>query len=284
MKKQLATVFPMVPEAERQNRADPVLEVKDLQVVYASGANRLQAIKSVSLAINRGELVCVVGPSGCGKTTLLKSMSGLKPPTSGAVILNGKKISGPPEGLALVFQEYNRSLLPWYSVLRNVTFPLAAKKLSATEQKDRAYRALEAVGLKGFEDKYPWELSGGMQQRVAIARAVAYRPVILLMDEPFAAVDALTRSDLEDLILKIQRAEGLTCLFVTHDIDESVYLGNRVIVLSGRPTTVRETFTINLPFPRDQVTAKALPEFVKMRTKISQLIRSERSIKGAEDP
>jgi NitT/TauT family transport system ATP-binding protein len=284
MKKQLATVFPMVPEAERQNRADPVLEVKDLQVVYASGANRLQAIKSVSLAINRGELVCVVGPSGCGKTTLLKSMSGLKPPTSGAVILNGKKISGPPEGLALVFQEYNRSLLPWYSVLRNVTFPLAAKKLSATEQKDRAYRALEAVGLKGFEDKYPWELSGGMQQRVAIARAVAYRPVILLMDEPFAAVDALTRSDLEDLILKIQRAEGLTCLFVTHDIDESVYLGNRVIVLSGRPTTVRETFTIDLPFPRDQVTAKALPEFVKMRTKISQLIRSERSIKHAEDP
>ena len=123
-----------------------------------------------------------------------------------------------------------------------------------------------------------------MQQRVAIARAVAYRPVILLMDEPFAAVDALTRSDLEDLILKIQRAEGLTCLFVTHDIDESVYLGNRVIVLSGRPTTVRETFTINLPFPRDQVTAKALPEFVKMRTKISQLIRSERSIKHAEDP
>ena len=284
MKKQLATVFPMVPEAERQNRADPVLEVKDLQVVYASGANRLQAIKSVSLAINRGELVCVVGPSGCGKTTLLKTMSGLKPPTSGAVILNGKKISGPPEGLALVFQEYNRSLLPWYSVLRNVTFPLAAKKLSATEQKDRAYRALEAVGLKGFEDKYPWELSGGMQQRVAIARAVAYRPVILLMDEPFAAVDALTRSDLEDLILKIQRAEGLTCLFVTNDIDESVYLGNRVIVLSGRPTTVRETFTIDLPFPRDQVTAKALPEFVKMRTKISQLIRSERSIKGAEDP
>jgi NitT/TauT family transport system ATP-binding protein len=284
MKKQFAAVSPLVPEAESRNCGDPVLEVKDLQVVYGSGANGFQAIKSVSLAINRGELVCVVGPSGCGKTTLLKSMSGLKPPTSGAVILNGKKISGPPEGLALVFQEYNRSLLPWYSVLRNVTFPLAAKKLSTTEQKDRAYRALEAVGLSGFENKYPWELSGGMQQRVAIARAVAYRPLILLMDEPFAAVDALTRSDLEDLILKIQRAEGLTCLFVTHDIDESVYLGNRVIVLSGRPTTVRETFTINLPFPRDQVTAKALPEFVKMRTKISQLIRSERSIKHTEDP
>jgi NitT/TauT family transport system ATP-binding protein len=166
--------------------------------------------------------------------------------------------------------------LPWYSVLRNVTFPLAAKRLAKKEQRDRAYHALEAVGLKGFENNYPWQLSGGMQQRVAIARAVAYQPVILLMDEPFAAVDAQTRSDLEDLVLAIQRRERLTCLFVTHDIDEAVYLGNRVVVLSGRPTTVRETLTVDLPFPRDQVSTKATPEFVRMRTEVSRLIRSER--------
>lgn len=233
MKKQLATVFPMVPEAERQNRADPVLEVKDLQVVYASGANRLQAIKSVSLAINRGELVCVVGPSGCGKTTLLKSMSGLKPPTSGAVILNGKKISGPPEGLALVFQEYNRSLLPWYSVLRNVTFPLAAKKLSATEQKDRAYRALEAVGLKGFEDKYPWELSGGMQQRVAIARAVANAPALLLADEPTGNLDPRTAEHVFATLMTLARASGLAALVATHNLELANQMDRRVTLRDG---------------------------------------------------
>ena len=254
----------------------PVMEVRDLHVVYGGGERGVEAIRSVSLSIRHGELVCVVGPSGCGKTTLLKSMSGLMAPSRGDVILGGRLVDGPPKGLALVFQEYTRSLLPWYSVLRNVTFPLAAKRLTVREQQERAYHALEAVGLKGFADKYPWELSGGMQQRVAIARAVAYRPVILLMDEPFAAVDAQTRADLEDLILTIRQREGLTCLFVTHDIDEAVYLGNRVVVLSGRPTTVRETFAIDLPLPRSQVATKAMPEFVRMRTAILQLIRGER--------
>jgi NitT/TauT family transport system ATP-binding protein len=269
------TVLP--PTTVPRNVEAAVMDVRGLEVVYGHGAHRLQAIESISLSINRGELVCVVGPSGCGKTTLLKSISGLKAPTGGEIILAGQRVSGPPKGLAMVFQEYTRSLLPWYSVLRNVTFPLAAKKVSKQEQRDRAYHALEAVGLKGFEDRYPWQLSGGMQQRVAIARAVAYRPVILLMDEPFAAVDAQTRSDLEDLILTIQQVEGLTCLFVTHDIDEAVYLGNRVVVLSGRPTTVRESLSVNLPFPRHQVTTKATPEFVRLRTLVSQLIRNERT-------
>lgn len=262
------------------NAARPILDVQDLSVVYGHGEARLQAIQGLSLVVKPGEFVSVVGPSGCGKSTLLKTISGLRRPTSGEVLLNGEVVSGPTAGLAMVFQEYSRSLMPWYTVLKNVTFPLAAKKMSKQDQYERAYAALESVGLKGFEKSYPWQLSGGMQQRVAIARALAYRPVILLMDEPFAAVDAQTRAELEDLVLRIQADAGLTCLFVTHDIDESVYLGHRVVVLSNRPTHVRETLKVDLPFPRDQIETKSLPEFVRLRTEISKLIRDSSKAGG----
>ncbi|MDB6002197.1 MAG: transporter ATP-binding protein [Rhizobacter sp.] len=177
----------------------------------------------------------------------------------------------------MVFQEYTRSLMPWHTVRGNVTFPLTSGGLSPAEVNDRANKALADVGLAGFEDKFPWQLSGGMQQRVAIARAVAYRPVVLLMDEPFAAVDAQTRAELEDLVLKVQRDAGMTFLFVTHDIDESVYLGHRVVVLSARPTTVQRSVAVPLPFPRDQVETKATREFVELRTEVSTLIRKERA-------
>jgi NitT/TauT family transport system ATP-binding protein len=172
--------------------------------------------------------------------------------------------------MALVFQDYSRSLYPWMTVAKNVEFPLRRK---SRDRKAAVARALESVGLAGFEDKYPWQLSGGMQQRVAIARALAYRPEILLMDEPFASVDAQTRSDLEDLVLKLRHDYGITILFVTHDIDESVYLADRVVILSQRPTVVQELLEVPLPRPRDQVATKELPEFAHLRAHVYRAIK-----------
>jgi NitT/TauT family transport system ATP-binding protein len=220
----------------------------------------------------------VVGPSGCGKTTLLKCMSGLLAPTRGEVYLHGARIDGPPEKMALVFQEYSRSLFPWMSVRQNVAFPLRRKKLDKPKVKELVEKAVESMGLTRFLDRYPWELSGGMQQRVAIARALAYQPEILLMDEPFASVDAQTRADLEDLILEVRRQYGVTMVFVTHDIDESVYLGDRIVVLTPSPTTIQEVLDVDLPEPRDQVETKELPEFARLRAHVY------RSIKRRQEP
>jgi len=258
-----------------------VLEVHDLGVTYGRGDRAVEAIAGVTLAVRAGEFLCVVGPSGRGKTTLLKTMSGLLAPTRGYVSVQGTRVEAPPPGLALVFQEYTRSLMPWLTVKANVTFPLNARGTKKSERGDLAREALKEVGLEGFEDKYPWQLSGGMQQRVAIARAVAYQPSVLLMDEPFASVDAQTRADLEDLMLRVQVDTGVTVLFVTHDIDEAVYLGERVIVLSGRPTVVKKEVDIPLPYPRDQLDTRALPDFIRLRTDILAMIQAERK-RGAE--
>jgi NitT/TauT family transport system ATP-binding protein len=256
----------------------PVLEVRNLGVTYGSGSDAVVAIRELSFSIAPGEFVCIVGPSGCGKTTLLKSIAGLLRPTQGDAYVAGKRVDGPPKDLALVFQEYTRSLLPWLTVGDNVTFPLAARKVPKSEQLARRKAALSQVGLPGFDEKYPWQLSGGMQQRVAIARALAYEPAVLLMDEPFASLDAQSRADLEDLVLKVQRDTGLTVVFVTRDIDESVYEADRVIVLTQRPTAIRQVLAVDLPKPRDQITTKALPEFVRLRTEVLKLIKSEPTV------
>ena len=219
----------------------------------------------MSLSVEDGEFLCVVGPSGCGKTTLLKCVAGLLRPTQGSVLLRGKPVTRPPEEMALVFQEYSRSLMPWASVANNVLLPLRHKKLGRGERKALVRDSLEAVGLGAASDRYPWQLSGGMQQRVAIARAIAYQPKILLMDEPFAAVDAQTRADLEDLVRSVWHQFGVTLLFVTHDIDEAVYLGQRVVVLSASPTTVIEELAIDLPDDRDQLNTRADARFVELR-------------------
>ncbi|HVW18120.1 MAG TPA: ABC transporter ATP-binding protein [Solirubrobacteraceae bacterium] len=253
-----------------------VLEARGLGVTYGSGASAVHAVGDLTFEIRQGEFVCIVGPSGCGKTTLLKALAGLLRPTRGGAWVAGKPVDGPHGDLALVFQDYTRSLMPWMSVKRNVTFPLAAKRLSKSEQDERARSALAEVGLSGFEGKYPWQLSGGMQQRVAIARAIAYRPAVLLMDEPFAAVDAQVRADLEDLILRIQEDTGVTVLLVTHDIDESVYLGGRVLALTHRPTSVKRCFDVPLPYPRSQIETRAMPEFVELRTEVLRMIQAER--------
>jgi NitT/TauT family transport system ATP-binding protein len=179
--------------------------------------------------------------------------------------------------MALVFQEYSRSLMPWTSVRNNVLLPLRHRKLSRAERSRLVEDSVEAVGLARVLDRYPWQLSGGMQQRVAIARALAYQPSILLMDEPFASVDAQTRGDLEDLVLRVREQFGITILFVTHDIDESVYLSDRVIVLTHAPTEVKETVPVDLPLPRDQIATKELPEFSHLRAHVYRLIKRDQA-------
>jgi NitT/TauT family transport system ATP-binding protein len=260
-----------------------MLEISQLGKSYGEGEDATHAIGSISFGIEENEFVCVVGPSGCGKTTLLKCMSGLLAPSTGSVELNGRRVTEPPPEMALVFQEYSRSLLPWMSVRGNVTLPLRHKKLGKDETTRLVEEAVEAVGLTGFIDRYPWELSGGMQQRVAIARALAYQPEILLMDEPFASVDAQTRGDLEDLVLQVREQFGVTVLFVTHDIDESVYLADRIVVLTPSPTEVREVLSVDLPHPRDQVDTKELPEFARLRAHVYRLIKREQSGGERED-
>lgn len=253
----------------------PVLEIKKVGKTYGTGAKATRAIGDVSFSVEDREFVCVVGPSGCGKTTLLKCVGGLLGPSKGEVLLRGKRVTSPPEAMALVFQEYGRSLMPWSSVRNNVLLPLRHKKLGRRERKQLVEEALGAVGLTRFMDHYPWQLSGGMQQRVAIARALAYQPSILLMDEPFASVDAQTRGDLEDLILRVREEFAVTIVFVTHDIDESVYLSDRVVVLTHAPTEVKEIIAVDLPFPRDQIATKELPEFAHLRAHVYRLIKRE---------
>jgi NitT/TauT family transport system ATP-binding protein len=260
------------------------LEVRNLSKRYGQGPSAVQAIGDLTFAVDPGEFVCIVGPSGCGKTTLLKCLSGLLRPTSGSALLAGNEIDGPPDALALVFQEYSRSLLPWMTVRGNVTLPLLAKRLGKQERESRANEALAAVGLTDFTDAHPWQLSGGMQQRVAIARALAYQPRLLLMDEPFASVDAQTRADLEDLVLQVHANFGITVVFVTHDIDESVYLSDRIVVLRHRPTSVKEIIDVNLPRPRDQLATKGMPEFAELRAHVFRLIKSERVGHGEPGP
>ena len=251
----------------------PMLDVIGLKKTYGTGDKATVAIGDVSFSVSAGEFVCVVGPSGCGKTTLLKCMSGLLASSAGEVRLHGTRIDGPPEQMALVFQDYSRSLMPWLTVRGNISLPLKRLRLSHQERDQRVAEAVGSVGLDSFTDHYPWQLSGGMQQRVAIARALAYQPDILLMDEPFASVDAQTRADLEDVVLRIRERYNITILFVTHDIDESVYLADRVIVLSSRPTSVQEVVQVPLPSPRDQVATKELPEFAHLRAHIYRAIK-----------
>src|ERR1051326_8412124 len=212
-----------------------MLEIRNLGKTYGSGAKATPAIGDVTFDLDAGEFACVVGPSGCGKTTLLKCVAGLLRPSRGDIVLRGRRVTAPPEEMALVFQEYGRSLMPWASVRSNVLLPLRHKKLTRDDRTRLVDESLEAVGLTRFAHHYPWQLSGGMQQRVAIARALAYQPSILLMDEPFASVGAQTRAELEDLVLQVREEFGITILFVTHDIDESVYLADRVVVLTHSP-------------------------------------------------
>ncbi|MFF5563377.1 ABC transporter ATP-binding protein [Streptomyces sp. NPDC012623] len=252
-----------------------MLDVRGLAKTYDGHGRRVEAIRDLTFGVAAGELCCLVGPSGCGKTTLLKCVGGLLAPTSGEVLLNGRRVTGPPPAMAVVLQEYGRSLFPWMSVRANVELPLRRKKpLGKERRRALVADALRAVDLADAGAAYPWQLSGGMQQRVAIARALAYEPEVLLMDEPFAAVDAQTRAELEDLVRRLWRERGMTILFITHDIDEAVYLGQRVLILSASPTVVRAQLTVDLPADRDQLTTRAEPRFAELRAQVYERIQA----------
>lgn len=251
-----------------------MLEVTDLTKTYGRGPAAHTAVSGVSLTAAAGELVSIVGPSGCGKSTLLRCIAGLVRPTSGQIVLHGTPVTDVPDGLAVVLQDYGRSLYPWLSVRDNVAMPLRRTTRGRAPRRKTADAALAAVGLPQAGDKYPWQLSGGMQQRVAIARALACEPLLLLMDEPFGSVDAQTREDLEDLVLRVRRERDITILGVTHDIDESVYLGDRVIVLTPGPGRVRADLPVTLPSTRDQIETREQAAFVRQRAEVSRLVRS----------
>jgi NitT/TauT family transport system ATP-binding protein len=258
-----------------------MLDVRGIKKVYEGKGRTVEAVRDLTFTVEQGEMVTIVGPSGSGKTTLLKIMSGLLEPTAGEVLIEGKKVAGPPPGMAVVFQEYGRSLFPWMTVRQNVELPLKQKKLPNARRKELVDESLAAVGLEETHTAYPWQLSGGMQQRVAIARAVAYEPQVLLMDEPFAAVDAQTRADLEDLIRDIWHRFQVTTLFVTHDIDEAVYLGQRVLILSSSPTVVREDLAVDLPDERDQLNTRSSPRFAELRARVYSQIHRPKVEAGA---
>lgn len=254
-----------------------LVSVEHLNKVYESSERRVEAIGDLSFDVLQGDFTCIVGPSGAGKTTLLKCLAGLLAPTRGSVRVNGHVVTSPPEEMSVVFQEYGRSLFPWKTVRQNIELPLRERKLPNTEITRLTDSALEAVALHGVADSYPWQLSGGMQQRVAIARAVAYQSKVMVLDEPFAAVDAQTRADLEDLMLRLWSELGLTVIFVTHDIDEAVYLGQRVLVLSASPTQILDDVFVDIPSPRSQALTRIEPRFAELRSRVYSGIQRAKS-------
>ncbi|WP_094605606.1 Vitamin B12 import ATP-binding protein BtuD [Sporomusa silvacetica DSM 10669] len=234
-------------------------------------ATEFEAIKQLDLTVKQGEFLAIVGPSGCGKSTFLDMIAGLAKPSSGEIFMDGKLITGPALDRGIVMQGY--ALFPWRTVRKNVEFGLEIKKVPQKERQEISQQYLELVGLKNFEDRYPHELSGGMKQRVAIARALAYDPDVLLMDEPFAAVDAQTREVLQEELLRIWEKTKKTIVFVTHGIDEAVFLADRVAVMTANPGTIKEIVDINLPRPRDGIRSSA--DFGWVRHKIWELLQNE---------
>ncbi|WNY27351.1 ABC transporter ATP-binding protein [Methanolapillus ohkumae] len=228
------------------------------------------AIRDIDLNVKDGEFVTILGPSGCGKTTLLRIIAGLETYSDGEIILNGEKITGPSPKRGMVFQEY--SLFPWKTVLENVMFGPLMQGAAKEEAKGKALPYIELVGLSDFANSYPYELSGGMKQRVAIARALANDPDIILMDEPFGALDAQTRNNLQKELLRIWQEEKKTILFVTHSVDEAVFLSDRIIILSGRPGTVKKEIPITIPRPRD----RTRPEENAIRNEVLHLLDNAR--------
>lgn len=248
------------------------LEVKELTKIYHGTNGAVTAIDHVNLQVEKSEFVMIVGPSGCGKTTLINMIGGLDTATSGQVLLDGKEVTGPGPDRGMVFQGY--SLFPWLTVQKNVEFGLKMRKISAQERSQKAKEYIKLVGLEGFENALPKQLSGGMKQRVAIARTLANEPEMLLMDEPFGALDAQTRVVMQELLSKISRETKTTILFITHDIDEAVLLGDRIYVMSRRPGTIREVLTVDLPQERNH-DCFILPGFVETKKKIMDMLWQE---------
>jgi NitT/TauT family transport system ATP-binding protein len=229
------------------------------------------AFRNVELNVRSNEVLCIVGPSGCGKTTLLRCIGGLLTPSSGEVLIDGEPIRAPREGVAIVFQHFG--LLPWKTVVDNVAFGLRIARLPRQRIAEKVAHYIHLVGLTGFENHYPYQLSGGMQQRVGLARALAIDPEILLMDEPFASVDAQTREVLQEELLQLHDRERKTMIFITHSIDEAIILGDRVAVMASRPGRVKEVLQVNFPRPRDPAAVRAQPRYTDIRNHIWEELR-----------
>jgi NitT/TauT family transport system ATP-binding protein len=245
------------------------LSLEGITKIFSAQGNELLAIEQVSLAVQPGEFLAIVGPSGCGKSTLLQIIAGLISPTSGRVMLGTQDVTAQPAHMVYLFQQYAKSLLPWQTVERNVLFSFQHRlRLSRDAARARCREYLEMVGLADFAAHYPWQLSGGMQQRVAIARALAAEPRVLLLDEPFSSVDALTRLDLQALMLDLWTRKRFTAVLVTHDVDEAVFLADRVAVLSRRPATISEVVATDLPRPRLALETREDPSFLALRHRL----------------
>lgn len=250
----------------------PILEIKDVGKTFNTKSGETTALEKTSFSINEGEFVTILGPSGCGKSTVLRIVAGLEEATSGQVLLDGEPINGPGPDRGMVFQSY--TLFPWLTVKENITFGLNLNGMRQKERDDVARHYLQLIGLVGFEEHYPIQLSGGMKQRVAIARALASNPKILLMDEPFGALDAQTRNIMQEVLLKAWDESKKTILFITHDVDESIFLADSVYVMTARPGRLKKKIPIHLERPRDFI-VKGTTEFAKYKEELLSLIRDE---------
>ena len=249
-----------------------VFESRGVGVAVGSGADTRRILHDVTFDVRDHEFVSIMGRSGTGKTTLLKVLGGLREATPGSVVrANGAPVDGPPEGVIFVFQDYAASLLPWRTIERNVSLGLEGR-LGRPELEQRVTDALEMVGLADRRRDYPWELSGGMQQRVQLARSLAMRASVLLMDEPFGSLDAMTKAALQDELQQVHQDTRATVVFVTHDIDEAIYLSDRILILDGAPATIAQSIAVDLPRPRDQRATKELPEFLRLRRTVYRAI------------
>jgi NitT/TauT family transport system ATP-binding protein len=248
-----------------------MLEVSGLRKTYSGSGAARTILDNIDFQVPERQFVSIIGASGSGKSTLLRCIAGLTEASGGTILIDKRPVEGTPQEVVYVFQEYSRSLFPWRRLIGNVAYPIE-ETVSKDEATDRARAYIGKVGLAGFEAYYPWELSGGMQQRAAIARALVKQPKYLLMDEPFGALDAQTRNQLEDMLLGIWSSTALTVLFVTHDIDEAIYLSDRVLVLGSRPGRIIADIPIDLPRPRDQIESKEDPRFSELRRQLFRLI------------
>ena len=249
----------------------PLLSVERLN--YTVGAKEpLTILQDISLEVREHEFVCIVGASGCGKTTLLRLIGGLLTPTQGQVTFRGKRVEGPDRALAIVFQDYARALLPWRTVAGNVELALESRRVPRSERQEIIHSLLTQVGLADRRDAFPVQLSGGMQQRLQIARCLAQSPQVLLMDEPFGALDAMTRQTLQDEVARLSADSGTTVVFVTHDLEEAIYLGDRVIAMESRPGRIGEVVDVDLPRPRNQLTTREDSRFLALRHRLFNLL------------
>lgn len=241
------------------------IEIRDVSLSYGGATGSRPILTDINLSVGAGEFVSIIGPSGCGKTTLLRLIAGLVRPTQGSIVCGGCVVEKPSRDRAIVFQDYGKALLPWRKVWSNVALPLEDRARSGTDLRTQAIELLAAMRLEKVADQYPDQLSGGMQQRVQIARSLAQAPKIWLMDEPFGALDAITRQQLQDEILRLAAERKMTVVFITHDLEEAIYLGDRVVVLGAHPGRVVEEIKIELPRPRDQLTTREDPTFLEHR-------------------